>query len=328
MFDRSLHHIVPAFNGARAFENPRFRVPIRADFPKIINPYNFRDVAINIRDELEKRGLRFEDIEQINLSFPHKEGSRHNNGAQSARILTDNLGDLLPQKRWVMARGIFDAAHLGRSENQSAVHALTERHVYGVDMEKQQRELPFLRENFQGESYFILVDDCFEQGTTLANLHSFIEHNGGTVLGAYAAPVGLYSSLQQRGSSQNFYGLGAPVESDVLSAAFNDASYGAGRIPEMATAFQHSARQGSAPWRDMDAAACAQMFEDCLAPFDHSMTLMTDGEAQRLIDTLMGAYKEKLTFDELISDLHARAHCLEKERSAASKDHHAHLCVP
>src|SRR5690606_1580800 len=123
---------------------------------------------------------------------------------------------------------------LGRSEDQSSVHALTARQIYRV-ADNPQQEKPFQFKNAETgkPEFFLVLDACVEQGTTLANFMSYITLQGGHVLAAVANNE---QRLVQRATATK-------AERVLVSEAFRDPSRNTGRLVQLAETFSKSAKR-------------------------------------------------------------------------------------
>ena len=90
------------------------------------------------------------------------------------------LNHTYPHIEWIDAYQIIDVKPLDRSKEQSAEHALLNRKEFQVIKETSTPEIPLPLST--PNQAFLVMDYYHEQGTTLAELISFIQHNGGHVL--------------------------------------------------------------------------------------------------------------------------------------------------
>ncbi len=279
---------------ARKFENPPSRNWIRTDFPRAMNVWDKNLITETIDKELEKCGVRFKDATRINVAWPHKhpDTGYKDNAIEAVEIFQDHMGLVLPWISWVKADAIYEHKKLNRSCDQSSLHALTQRQTYSVDTSLQQEFSPFFdRGQPKNNEFFVLVDHCIEQGTTMANLKDFIEYNGGRVLAVLVSGF-IYNEgrLAQVSSSD--------PDRFSLMAGLGESADKAGAIPEIAHAFAKAAMGKGyqvlekSRSREMSAqkikvkSSCLQAFEKALKPYGNSLLSLTDSECRRLISTV------------------------------------------
>ena len=242
----------------RTLENPPARLPWPAHLTHT-TPYNEpRALAQAVRNGLTAYGLRPRDVERLNIAYPHKHPrKRHfNKAADHALSLQFALERLFRRVDLPIAHAIHETVHLGRSENGTALHALTGRQVHDTDPALQDEPLPFLTTAGARGEAFVLTDWTVSQGTTVASLASYIMHNGGLVL-AVTVPFGAVPL-------QPLAGGGQPARLSGLSAQFQRAA----------------AREKSAPGYDAD--ECAALFDRALAGHGRALATLTDGECRAL----------------------------------------------
>lgn len=300
-FRRSLFNEPAASVVRLPLSNPPRRLEIRPDFPRVLNyfydePDSFKPV---LDRELRKHGTSLDRVRQITLAYPHKHPDLYpdhvNNAERGVGRFKKTVEAAIPHIRWVVAGGLCETVHLARSENQSSVHALTGRQVYAVHRPSQESPCPLLERKGDGKDFFIVVDSGIEQGTTIANLVSYITHNGGVVLAA-AATEGCALAQQ-----------GLLLTEDVLSLSsrFNDKSRNTKCLPRLAKAFSGSAKENGKNWSPE---TCLEMFEDKLNGCGNSVFSLTHGECGRLVDAMRGkdaAYRD--TFPALLKKLQKSA---------------------
>lgn len=286
--------------------NPPRRLEIRPDFPRVLNYFHDEPDSVKpvLNRELHKHGTSLDRVRQITLAYPHKHPELYPNHVNNAEIAVNHFKETIeaatPHIRWVVAGGLCETVHLGRSENQSSVHALTGRQVYAVHRPSQESPCPLLEHKGDGKDFFIVVDAGIEQGTTVANLVSYITHNGGVVLAAAA----------REGCALAQQGLFLAEDVSSLSSRFNDRSRNTKSLPRLAEAFSRSAKEKGKNWSPE---TCLEMFEDRLNDCGNSVFSLTQGECGRLIDAMRGkdiAYRD--TFPALLKKL---------EKSAAGKSY-------
>lgn len=158
------------------------RLPLPAGFPALVDlAGDTRYLVEAVHAALKVAGYAEDQLpSRINIAYPHKDPElfpHHDNRAsKTVRDTYIRLKDAMPDVDWRVAEDICETRSLMRSKNQDSVYALTMQQIFNQNT---------LKTNFKTEfndSVFIVVDHCSEQGTTLANLISFIRRRGGTVL--------------------------------------------------------------------------------------------------------------------------------------------------
>ena len=288
----------------RTLENPPARVAIADDFPKVLDRYEPKECLKALDRQLKKRGASLGDVGHITIAYPHKtlKDKDYHNGAHSiAKTLAADLEKHCPHVNWILADAIHETVKLGRSEDQTSLHALKGRQIYAVDPDVQHVRLPFIETSFRPDrEFFIVTDGCIEQGTTLANLISYITHNGGDVLAAMARNE---VWLQQQESESKI--------------KLQDPSMQKGRIPDLARAFHASARKDRLA---VTPDRCVEIIEAGLQACGNSLHALTDGECTRIINSLDGNYYHDWSFRDAVRDL--------GQSAALRKKRHPALAVP
>lgn len=306
--------------------NPDMRVELPAGFPPQLSSSDAKALIKALEAELEKHGTTLGEVGHINIAYPHKHPGlyrgHYNSASDVVRGVKADLMIAEPGVAWLPVDGLVERVKLGRSENQTSVHALTAQQVYDIHAPDQKTPLPFGPARDGKKEFFIVVDTGAEQGTTYANMISFILHNGGAVLAAVA------------GWSAGAHLRQVAPENDTdlrrqagLKAEFNDASRNTGRLAEMALAFASSARESGKDWTP---AQCLEMFEEKLRAAGNSVFAMTNGEAERLINTVNNEYLHPATFVEILDQLDKRAAAMKaaKEAQPAQAKTRAHPAAP
>lgn len=278
--------------------NPEMRVELPADFPPILDGSFRGNLAGALRKEMEKRGMTLEEAGHINIAYPHKHPvlypGHQNNAADVLNEVKQRLQDDEPGIEWRPVDGLVERVRLGRSENQTSVHAITAQQVFDIHMASQKTPLPLGPQHGKKE-FFIVVDTGAEQGTTYANMISYILHNGGTVLAAVSGYTGGVPLRQKTPDDDKDLRQLAKLKPE-----FNDASRNTGQLARMALAFADSARESGKDWTP---AQCLEMFEDKLGKLGNTVFALTNGEAERLIDTVNKNYYRAATFVEILDQL-------------------------
>jgi len=253
----------------RQLENPPARIGFPEDFPDAMGGGRYDSMLAIIDQQLALHGCRLPDVDRINIAYPHKHRSlsHHVNAAEeTATTVQMRLSELCPQVEWVLAGGLYEDKHLDRSGNQSIQHGLFAKQNYAIDLEMQDGELPFAYEPVPDArpELFLIADRFIEQGTTIANLYSFLTQNGAKVLGVMAPVQDGYRFRQEE-----------------IGEKLGDPRWDNGRIPELAASFHNSARL-YAHRPDLGPVQCVSLFEEGLNRHGHSLFTLTDGECIRL----------------------------------------------
>lgn len=293
------------------------RLPIRPDFPETIVSFGKLTSAQKLMEILKAEGLEnTEKPVRIHLAYPHKDPEifpGHDNQAEHyVSQFVQSFSRVVSGVEWRPADELVETKRLGRSEDQTSIHALTARQEYRVRDVDQAAEMPFhFKDPETGQpELFIIVDDCIEQGTTMANLMSYIEKEGGKVV-AVAAAQGGKDMVQQKidGGTIN----GTHHTFDRTGSRFFDPEKNSGRLPHLSHSFaQAAARDGF----KISPQKCLDIFEGRLNLFGNTVFAMTEGECERLSESLdrSGHYGKRLGFRELIAKLD------EKLTAYAQKD--------
>lgn len=254
---------------ARTFTHPDARLPLPGHI-KASLPYCHGSTAAHTLDTTIKAlGYdRAAEGHDIIIAYPHKHPDRQhkNEGLYFALAAQESLKKQWPETRLIMAHALYETVHLGRSEDRSSIHALSGQQRFAIDAGLQEDPLPFLHEapTAARPALFIIVDDIIEQGTTIANMASFITHNGGTVVAALT--YNQADALRQLSPLPQFF--------SVL-----DKPYDQGFAPTLATWFADAARRDKTNYTPMETVA---LMEAALQPHGRSLLTLTQGECNRL----------------------------------------------
>lgn len=259
----------------RDFPNPPCRAPIRADFPAVADlSGGVAQLLSRLAQELAKRNTSLHTVGSINVIYPQKhpvrEAGHFNRAVKTVTDAVTALRREFPFINWTMVEAFYERHSFSRTKDQSALRALTCRQEYGVDPDLQKQILPFLYGAMPGRDYFVMIDDTFWQGTTLANLAGFIEFNGGTVLLAAAESFGTLSHHLAQQSAPLWQIAGGGTEAR-------------GRLPELGRAFAASARQDG---YILTPDECLAKFNGALEPHGKTAASLTDGECVELIQSM------------------------------------------
>ncbi len=269
--------------------NPPTRREIRPDFP---NTFDVRldrsmDSLVSlIENKLSEKSSSLQNIERVYIVYPQKHPKRFpgyqdkNSGVPF--ILSLLLKYHFPKISWPLADSVVETVSLNRSFDQGSFHALTGKQVYEVYEKKRFCSLfssqnPFVTSKGEcSNPHFIIFDHVVEQGTTAANMMSFLEHNGGEVL-AVASHINPTPLVQKDTRSK--------YPNTHLYGEFSNPLRNTGRLPELAFAFCSSMK---GRYEDYETPQkCMEAFEKALNGMGHSVFALTDGECKRLRENVM-----------------------------------------
>lgn len=278
----------------RTLENPPARLPLAPHLTFTVAHDEARGLLANIRRTVRSLGDSLAKIDHIAIAWPHKHprDAYHENRANAHALrLKSELEMACRHISFPLASAIYETVKLGRSEDQSVLHALTGRQNFAVDASLQDEDLPFLSSPPPPRSYFIIVDWTAIQATTIANLASYLTHNGGTVLAAATGNPG--HRLAQ--------GTEKLMENNHLPPGLR-----AGMVPDIAAAFTRATAHKLTP------AACVQQVENALKPHGRSLSTLTVAESEALINAVDNG---DLSFKGLLAGLESRAaHSMPRTR--------------
>ncbi len=290
------------------------RVELRRDFPYTMSFWKPDETVDRLRKMMQAEGVQEYQGARINIAYPHKNPDvfpGHFDGALQSAVELRKVGrEYAPGVEWRIATEIVENVALGRSEDQSSIHALTARQQYVVRpvADDVGPQLPFRFKNPDTgkPELFVIVDDCIEQGTTLANLLSYIEKNGGKVVAAIAAGhMDLPQNRVERNGHFYFDNKGSP---------FFDPTRNTGRLPQLAHSFSKAAKRDGLK---ISPQKCMDVFEGRLNLFGNSVFAMTDGECERLAETMnRGHYGQQMSFKALIKKLDDKLEAYAKQEAS------------
>lgn len=286
------------FNGValRRLSQPPQRLETREGFPE---PESFTghdysaatnsrvpriERAINLLEkELQKIDLSLQTVRRINIAFPQKNSALfpfHVNDAHPiAKGFQEQMASRFPHVDWVLADALCENRHLNLSGGAGIFNRLFKKQQYDLQPPKKPYlpgTFPFIEKGNKGRELFVFVDDCVAGGTTLANMKSFIEHNGGYVLCALTAAECIQTFL-------------APP----------------GRRDELAQTFRLSVKDAGLDW---SAKECFDRCEVAVNGLGHSLNALTDHECQLLGDyVIYRTNGKKSGFINLLGKLQAKA---------------------
>lgn len=255
----------------RTLDNPPARLPLPAALAQTLPFYSAEPLLEKLDKRLRACGESLHTVDRINIAWPHKHPDRKHRDAATgeAQLLHLALKKACPGIAFPMAAAIHETVHLGRSEDQSISHTLTGRQVYAVDAALQTEKLPFIERGHNRPEHFVIVDWTMAQGTTLANLASYLTHNGANVIAAIVPDYG-DAPIAPRASCTR----------DALRSVFHYA------------ACDLSGNYGPDE--------CVDMFDAALQPHGRSLATLTHNEFKRLQNTVNADSK---MFFSLLDDL-------------------------
>ncbi|MDD9900029.1 MAG: hypothetical protein OXT65_03535 [Alphaproteobacteria bacterium] len=295
----------------RQLTNPDMRVELPKDFPPISDMCGSDDAFLRtLKAALAARNIAETEVKRINVAYSHKHLGHHpghSNHARREAVIAENiLLKALPNAEVIRADAICETVHLKRSSYQESTAALTKKQVFDVHLVSQEEPLPFVEEPLGTEKeLFVVVDGYCEQGSTLANMISYIHHNGGDVLMAATGGGCEYAGNHlARYEKPKVTALFEKVE---LSAPFNDANRNTARFKEMAVAFSKSSCTMAGDI--MSPQACMEAFEAALNRHNNSVFVLTDGECRRVIETveMRTSRGDDMSFRDILSYLNRTA---------------------
>lgn len=282
-------------NHSRAIpENPPKRRELRRDFPKTFLDVDIARFIFTVRQELMFKGPAPDGKWCVHVAAPRKHPDKFPEHKKlPVDVFVHELNKWTPDIEWKLTRSIVETVHLNRTTRQDSLHALADKQVYEIYGEND-TPLPVAPDDRQ-KPYFVLYDDFIEQGTTIANMTGFIEHNGGYVLGAVAFPVNI-AQISTRSKFQQID----------LQGEFSDASRNTGRLHELADVFKKSAVSVGKIWSHQ---TCMEKFERALNGVGNSVFALTDGECRRIKSTVILPKEASngLSFPDLLKGLKKHA---------------------
>jgi hypothetical protein len=287
---------------SESLTNPDTRVVAPGGFPPVVAGLKTkRFIDILERELREKHQTSLQEAGHINIVYPHKDPRlfpfRGNPANYFVEDLVESLQATAPEIAWRRIDALTELVHLDRSGNQSSDHAMAGRQIYAYDPYIKQDE-PFpLPVQGAVKEFFIIADWMVAQGTTVANLNSFITANGGTVL-AVASEADV--PLQQRPPAYN----DALIREAGLRPEFNDAARNTGMLPKLALAFAKAAQKEG---RELTPQQAIDLYEERLQPLGRSVFTMTHYEVCHAMKALEVKGEKEMSFSELLKRLENKA---------------------
>lgn len=275
-----------AAQASRVLTNPDIRVQLRADMPPVLSLDDRQTLMQVLRQELAKQGETLRSVREINIVCPQKDPDLFPGHRNAAVEVGDKLAAAFQKQsrrlKITRADAICETVHLDRSGNQSLIHSLTARQVFGVNARRQkEKPIAFLDPARQDRPHYFIIADWFvAQGTTVANLASFLQHNGGHVL----AIVSDHSSADIIPHDKYLTYHGKPENDDWLRAEFATSSAGRA-LGAVGFALAMSAHKAGIK---VTANQALENVEGVLNRHGHSLKALTHNEATRLFRDLQG----------------------------------------
>lgn len=291
--------LASTFNPSRSDSpviNPADRREIRPDFPYSQKIGHCNNLLDTLNAELEKGGVSLRDAGTITIAYPHKDpvlfpGYVDSFDGGKVKLFAKNMKKSFPKIKWKVADSLVETVALKRTTNQYIVHTLTGKQIYTLAG----KHNPFsCRSGDCRNPYFIVVDHFIEQGTTIANLMSFIEHNGGRVLLAASYRSGIPIAQDERARTLHLQQSG-------ISGDFADPARNTSRLGRLASVFFNSAQISGSLYATPQ--ECLADFDAALRRHGNSVFALTDGECMRLINSINGQRHDSLSFCGLIDTL-------------------------
>ncbi|HOO51459.1 MAG TPA: hypothetical protein PLK94_09260 [Alphaproteobacteria bacterium] len=229
---------------------PFWRIAFPKTFPAVTewkNDYESSQKlqrALNASLQHDFRSVSTDGKLQITIIYPHKlprwiDGKPHHMVAPATQFL-EQVGQALPQIDWRLAHGFYEKKNLNRSSTrkQKLINTLTTRQSHLLDQEDEvTRDILTSWQSREARRLFIIVDDVYCQGTTVANLFSAITDKGGQVLAAVSLKRSYhysYDGYTYRLRQPDKPNWSLPETTNALEGTI----YKFGRIPDLATLFR------------------------------------------------------------------------------------------
>ena len=277
--------------------NSPYREEIRVDFPPILELRGSVDLLReDISSILENNNLANDT--HISIVYPQKDLEVFRDLRHRSDLYVDQVFQALRAANnfvnWKFRSDVFEDRALERSEDQSVVYALTCKQQYSI------KGYEFRDTIFQGEN-IIVADHSIDSGTTIANIVSFIEQNGGNVLAAAALSfstmkdvcvdsnfIELYSETYKSAAERGNISQSATVpyedqfmrqEPEDIPAIFLQESRNNKRLVHLANAFSlASKREGI----NKSSGECIVAFEKAINRHGNSVFALTNNECAKI----------------------------------------------
>lgn len=253
------------------FTNPQIRLPIRTDFPAIGHVNDIQRAVYLLETESQKK-IGKKHPERIIVAFPQKNPAikNYSNGAPPlAKEFAKKLHVALPNVSLYLANELVERRRLYRSD--TGIDARFERpQRYTLVRKLQTSDTTLVKAQNEGAPY-ILVDDIVDHGSTLADMASYITHNGGHVLFAAVADFIGTKYLSQRKMQKS----------------------------KLGRVFSQSARESGV---EMSPAECLALVEKHLNARGYSINSMASGECSQIIRMIETA-DVRITFAQFLKSI-------------------------
>ncbi len=290
---------------SRRLTNPAVRVQLRRDFPNMIA---MAETALlpRIEAELAKQGHTLASVGEINMICPQKDPDAHPGHHDPAvavlRVAAKKLQAEMAVRRLgrsapkiIQHDAIGELVHLDRSSGRGGIfHSLTRQQVFNVNAARHARHpTSFLAaDTAPRPHYFVIVDWHISQGTTVANLASYITHNGGHVL----AIASLFNNRNLLPAGQKMQLSELPDHFDWLAPEFAQSASGAQAMAAIGYLLAKSAIEKG--HQNIKVNGVLADVERALNRHGHSLKALTHDEAYRLYDHARSGY---LNYDAMMA---------------------------
>ncbi len=303
------------------------RLEIRSDFPPILEldfPYmleqlddpsilqNYKDLGFEkviakkkaeikklLEIELQKIGETTNTVNTINIAYPQKHPilfpKHENRAAGTSQDFQIYISSIFPNISFKLEDNIFETKQLKRSDNQSSLYALIAKQQY-VTYQKDIKEI--FSKSQDKKPLFIINDHGVEQGTTMGNLISYIEHNDGHVLFT-ATEIIIKDNSSHIAQSENLADCPRyDFNKETLPNRLKNPTRNNKRVKDLGIAFNESTKYSN---QEISPEECVIQFEKALNKQQHSITALTDGECSVIIEDVFTG----LSFKQMLKSLGA-----------------------
>lgn len=271
------------------------RVPLPPGFGAVSNPVlgtgrkENKEAAsaliVQCEENLKRTGKSLRDIGEVYVVYPAKHPDVKTCGDKSfvSDLIEMGLQEVRPDVHWHFMHSICEKLVLTRAYNQSSLFALTRRQDFieapELDMQENGDIPDFIGKRYDGV-HFIVIDNSLEQGTTFADLYSYIRNKGGEVIGMFA-----YGHNRDRFNDSLRIGN---------TTSFIPLSQKNTRRTEIKSALEEVANTDNM-FRG-DASTVLSKFNSRLLKSRSSLDALTDREVMRLLETLNENHPERENF--------------------------------